>query len=59
MKRPQPEPKIKPSPGMKIRRIVDEQEFTVADVNSYRVVLDPGSKPITHRSFECDYEVVG
>ena len=44
---------------MKIRRIVDEQEFTVADVNSYRVVLDPGSKPITHRSFECDYEVVG
>jgi hypothetical protein len=59
MKKPAPTLKTKPSPGMKIRRIVDEQEFTVADVNSYRVVLDPGSKPITHRSFECDYEVVG
>lgn len=59
MKKPLPEPKTKPTPGMRIRRIVDDSEFTVSEVNSFRVVLEPGSKPITHRSFECDYEVVG
>ena len=58
MKQPQRSQKVKPVARMKIRRITDEAVFTITEVNSFRIVVDPGSKPITHRSFECDYEVV-